>query len=70
MEQFKRFTDCNGLFIFIDLGFGNDFSVEVRVKKMSDGSIKILADDVIGRNIGMNEMDEQLIFNRCKIDIT
>ncbi|MFA6667797.1 MAG: hypothetical protein WCS51_05555 [Bacilli bacterium] len=64
------FINKKRYFAFVDLGFDDDLSVEVRVKKMLDGSIKILADDVIGRNIGMNEMDEQLIFNRCKIDIT
>lgn len=49
MNQFRQFTNGKVLFIGVDFGFGNDFAVETQIQKQSDGSLKILSSNIIGR---------------------
>lgn len=49
MNQFRQLTNGKGLFIRVDFGFGNDFAVETQIQKQSDGSLKILSSNIIGR---------------------
>lgn len=49
MNQFGQLTNGKGLFIGVDFGFGNDFAVETQIQKQSDGSLKILSSNIIGR---------------------
>lgn len=49
MNQFRQFTNGKGLFIWVDFGFGNNFAVETQIQKQSDGSLKILSSNIIGR---------------------
>ena len=41
MNQFRKITNGKG--------FGNDFAVETQIQKRSDGSLKILSSNIIGR---------------------
>lgn len=59
MEQFQQFTNGKGLFIGVDLGQGNDFAVETMMQKQTDGSVKILSSNIIGRTANMTEEDKQ-----------
>lgn len=63
MEQFKQFTNGNGLFIGVDFGHGNDFAVETQIQKQSDGSLRILSCNIIGRSKNLTEERKQQI---CK----
>lgn len=63
MEQFKQFTNGKGLFIGVDFGRGEDLAVETMMQKQSDGSVKILSINVIGRACNMTEEDKQ---RKCK----
>ena len=49
MNQFRQLTNGKGLFIGVDFGFCNDFAVETQIQKQSDGSLKILSSNIIGR---------------------
>lgn len=64
MENFKQFTNGKDSFICVDFGTGSDFIAETQIKKLSDGSIKIMSINIIGRAPEMNEVKKQEICER------
>ena len=61
MNQFVQFNNGKGLFIGVDFGHGNDFAVETMMQKQSDGSVKILSSNIIGRTKNLTEERKQQI---------
>ena len=49
MEQFNLFSNGEDLIIGVDFGFSNDFAVETKIQKLSDGSLKILSSNIMKR---------------------
>lgn len=69
IEQFNLFSNSEGLIIGVDFGFGNDFTVKTKIQKLSDGSLKILSSNIIGRASEMNEGSRQKVCEECENEI-
>ena len=68
-EQFNLFSNGEDLIIGVDFGFSNDFAVETKIQILSDGSLKILSSNIIGRASEMNEGCRQKVCEECENQI-